>query len=201
MRPLTLLALTLPLAACLPDLDEDSNPPVEGDTDTDTDADSDSDADADSDSDADADSDVDTVLVDEELLLPGPDGHDDYVDFTFDIEAQHLDAWLHIELSAARAIELRGILLAPGGGCNLEVPEWGAYMQAHANQGWVRPQQRGRYILSVFGDSPHGGDNVHTVITVIPSSELPFANGEEPCTSGAEACECTELCNCREIHS
>jgi hypothetical protein len=180
MRPLLPCILCLALGACLPDLDEqDSQPPPEGDADTD------------------ADADTDIVLVDEEGLLPGGG---EYADFTFDVEAKHLDSWIHIDLSSADATAMVAVLLAPWGSCNLEVPTWGWAKDTHSNEGWIRPQTRGRYTLSVFGTTPEGGSTVHTTIRVISDAELPFGDADEPCTSGEKACECTDRCNCRSIH-
>ena len=214
MRTLPCLAL-LALAACLPDLKPtDSEPSTEGDTDTDTDADSDTDADADTDADsdtdadADADADADTdadadpvVLLDEDGILPTWKGATDYVDFTFDVDAEVQGDWVHIQLSSKEAEFMYGILVGPFKGCGLEIPSFGWPMGEYTNQGWLQLNEQGRYTMSVFGNSAGSNGLIHITVTTVPDpSVLPDAIREASCTLDDDACTCEQsTCNCDPV--
>ena len=191
------LLFLLPMAACLPKLDPvDSSPSTEGDTDTDADADTDTDSDAD----ADSDTDTRVVLVDEDGVLPDSSSSAEHADFDFDLSSDQLNNWLHIEIESKTATELWGVLYAPSESCVLVVPGWGWAMSEHGNEGWIKVETRGRHTLSVFGTTPKGGAEVHTTITIVAVSELPFGDADEVCVMGEVNCECTDACNCDEIH-
>ena len=179
MRILPCLLVLVPLAACLPDLKEDSSLPTEGDTDTDTD--------------------TDAVLLDQDDTLPGPEGHADYVDYSFHVAVDQVGSWVHIELTSKEATDMVGIMTAPWKACSLEVPEWGWALEDHRNQGWVRPISAGVHTLSVFGIAPEGGTMVHASVRIVDPDELPWKDPDEPCTLGGDMCTCTERCNCREL--
>ena len=131
------------------------------------------------------------VLLDHVSDLPAPGAETDYVGFSFDLEAPPV--WVHIELESDEVEEMYGILAAPFDTCLLQVPNW--YWQTdHANDAFVFLTESGTHNLYVYGSAP-GEAQVHAIVTVVPTDELPI-NANAECSLGLEQCACTEDCNC-----